>query len=145
MPNGNDLRPDPCQGQLRTRPRSKSITGTSSPPRQEHLESLIKTADEALLDYLRASSFTGANFAPGCDRRLGDWFLLHIALALTDLATAVEEINWPDAIPLARAASEIYQHLTRTDLTAAPDLAGALSRLLTFLTEMGSCVLAPDR
>jgi hypothetical protein len=136
LPAGSDH----CQQQLRTPPRSKPIARTSSPPSQDQLEALIEVAGKAILDCQRASSSTSANFAPGSDPRLGERHLLHLALALTELATAVEQVSWPDALPLASAATEIYQHLTRTDLTAAPDLAGALSRLLMFLTAMGSCV-----
>lgn len=72
-------------------------------------------------------------------------YLPDLARALTNLGMLLSRVNWELALPPAREATEIYRQLTRSNLRSHPDVAGALSNLLTFLTEMGSCVGLPSQ
>jgi hypothetical protein len=66
--------------------------------------------------------------------------LTEVARALTGVGLSLAEVSWALALAPADQAVTIYRDLIRAGVLPPPDLGSSLSRLLTFLTEMGTCM-----
>lgn len=65
--------------------------------------------------------------------------LTELARALTGVGATLSEVSWQLAMAPAEQAVTIYRELMREGFLPPPDLGNALSKLLTYMSEMSTC------
>lgn len=66
--------------------------------------------------------------------------LTELARALTGVGATLSEVNWQLALVPAEQAVTIYRELMRAGFLPPPDLGHSLSQLLSYMSEMSTCV-----